>query len=318
MANIFKYYTKILFMIYVFLTHENVIENPKLIISDFQEPTLFIGNSENYSIITLGRIYTFEKLKGNITSMTDVNSYSSPYYLCIDESNNYFLYANKDYYKININSNFQIININKAPTNSEINSCDEISGCITQPECHKDGINIEKNEIIFYGKKEGYLYFYYIKQNWGNDANSLGSFKEKLACKFIYDLNYLCAYIKNNDKIEISLIILKKSSQTQDIVGRYSYDLNNLQFDNLFLFDTKINQNKLLCSKKKDGTEIICYKIEFNNNQFSSSDLNIKFDVVSKENVCDLTWFYYEYLLCCGGENIISCYRLNNKYILFK
>ena len=102
MANIFKYYTKILFMIFVFLTHENIIENPKLIISDFQEPTLFIGNSENYSIITSGRIYTFEKLNGSIISMTDEKFYSFPYYLCIDESNNYFLYANKDYYKINI------------------------------------------------------------------------------------------------------------------------------------------------------------------------------------------------------------------------
>ena len=66
MANILNNDIKILLVIIFFFSHskENIIENPKLIISNCQNHFIFNGKNEYYNIITLGKIYTIEKLTG--------------------------------------------------------------------------------------------------------------------------------------------------------------------------------------------------------------------------------------------------------------
>ena len=155
MANTLKYYIKILFFI-IFLfsnSEENIIENPKLIISKIHNPIIFNGKNEYYNIITPGKIYTMEKLTRQKISEKDSDFYTSPYFLCIDETNNYFLYANKEYYNITLNSNLQIINLNKGqPITTDSNI--EFIGCLKESQYNDQGnnINIEKNEIINYEK----------------------------------------------------------------------------------------------------------------------------------------------------------------------
>ena len=115
MAKIINNHIKILLVIVLLFSEseEDIIENPKLIISNFQYPIIFNGNNNYYNIITSGKIYTIEKLTGNQIYINDSDTYNSPYFLCVDESDNYFLYAKKIYYNINLNSFYEIININK-------------------------------------------------------------------------------------------------------------------------------------------------------------------------------------------------------------
>ena len=118
MANIIINYIKILLVIILpfSLSKEDIIENPKLIISNFKYPIIFNGNNNYYNIITSGKIYTIEKLTGNKIYINDSDTYNSPYFLCVDESDNYYLYSNKIYYNINLNYFFEIINMNKGTT----------------------------------------------------------------------------------------------------------------------------------------------------------------------------------------------------------
>ena len=186
MANILNNYIKILFLIIFFFScsKEDKIENPKLIISNFQYPIIFNGNNNYYNIITSGKIYTIEKLTGNKIYINDSDTYNSPYFLCLDESDNYFLYANKIYYNIKLNSFFEIININEETT-TNFNSRTEYIGCFKHYQHNSQNVydRIGNNEIIFYGEQTNTLYFLYIKKNFENDASRVTDFNKKISCK---------------------------------------------------------------------------------------------------------------------------------------
>ena len=313
MANIIINYIKILLVIILpfSLSKEDIIENPKLIISNFKYPIIFNGNNNYYNIITSGKIYTIEKLTGNQIYINNSDTYNSPYFLCADESENYYLYSNKIYYNINLNSFFEIINMNKGTT-FKFDSGTEYVGCIKQNEY--DIIN--NQELIFYGEKSNRLYFYYIKKNFENGALSVKNFNKKISCKLIKHTNYICAHI-NNNKIIISLINLKiVANKFSDITGdTYSNVINNNDnSDYVILFNTNIYNHKILCYNIKEKNEIKCFKIEFKDKKFTGSDLNINFNVSLNENNCYISRFHSEYLICCSGQDIVSCYRLNDNY----
>ena len=313
MANIINNHIKILLVIVLLFSEseEDIIENPKLIISNFQYPIIFNGNNNYYNIITSGKIYTIEKLTGNQIYINDSDTYNSPYFLCVDESDNYFLYAKKIYYNINLNSFYEIININKESA-FKFDSGTEYVGCIKQNEYDI----ISDQELIFYGEKSNRLYFYYIRKNFENGALSVKIYDNKISCKLIKDTNYICAHI-NNNKIIVSLINLKISgNKFTDITGDTHDKVinNNDNSDYVILFNTNIYNHKILCYNIKGKNEIKCFKIEFKDKKFTGSDLDINFNVPLIENNCYFTWFYSEYLICCSGQDIISCYRLNDYY----
>ena len=313
MANIIFNYIKILLVIILLfsVSKEDIIENPKLIISNFQYPIIFNGNNNYYNIITSGKIYTIEKLTGNQIYINNSDTYNSPYFLCADESENCYLYSNKIYYNINLNSFFEIINMNKGTT-FKFDSGTEYVGCIKQNEYDI----ISNQELIFYGEKSNRLYFYYIKKDFGNGALSVKNFNKKISCKLIKDTNYICAHI-NNNKIIISLINLKiVANKFSDITGdTYSNVINNNDNSNyVILFNTNIYNHKILCYNIKEKNEIKCFKIEFKDKKFTGSDLNINFNVSLNENNCYISRFHSEYFICCSGQDIISCYRLNDNY----
>ena len=320
MANILNNYIKILFLIIFFFSYskEDKIENPKLIISNFQYPIIFNGNNNYYNIITSGKIYTIEKLTGNKIYINDSDTYNSPYFLCLDESDNYFLYANKIYYNIKLNSFFEIININEETT-TNFNSRTEYIGCFKHYQHNSQNVydRIGNNEIIFYGEQTNTLYFLYIKKNFENDASRVTDFNKKISCKLIENIKYICAYInKNNNKIIISYVYLTQLNGNSDIAGNPDNNVinNNDNSDYVILFNTNINNHKILCYKIKEKDKIKCYKIEFKNSGFNSFDLRVDFEAPLNKNNCDFTWFYSEYLICCSGQDIISCYRLNDNY----
>ena len=132
----------------------------------------------------------------------------------------------------------------------------------------------------------------------------------------IENIKYICAYInKNNNKIIISYVYLTQLNGNSDIAGTtHNNIINNDNSDYVILFNTNINIHKILCYNIKEKDEIKCYKIEFKNNEFKSFDLFIDFKAPLNKNNCYFTWFYSEYLICCSGQDIISCYRLNDNY----
>ena len=103
--------------------------------------------------------------------------------------------------------------------------------------------------------------------------------------------------------------------QTYDVV-------DSEQTDNIIFFDTKKIEKKLLCYKRKIDTKNKCYIINviFTNNnkeRFESltrTKLNVIFEFPFNEKNCDFSWFYSEYLFCCSGNDIISCYRINDDF----
>ena len=114
MSKIFSNFIGILFIINVILcdSNEQLIENPKIILSGDKNPIVFNGNEQYYHIINTEKIYIIEKFTGSIKVINDSIPYSSSYFLCEDESNNHFLYSNKVYYKINLDINYQSIYLN--------------------------------------------------------------------------------------------------------------------------------------------------------------------------------------------------------------
>ena len=82
-----NYFIIILFIINILISYskEELIENPKFIISDFQYPIIFNGKGSHYNFITSKNVYIIEKLTGKITNISDFDSYSLPYFLCVDE-----------------------------------------------------------------------------------------------------------------------------------------------------------------------------------------------------------------------------------------
>ena len=154
MAIISNNYIIMLFIINILLfdSNEQFIENPKIILSEIQNPVIFNGNDKYYNIITSSNIYTIEKLTEIIKYINNLTSYLTPYFVCEDESNNHFLLADKDFYKINIDSNFENINLYKIYS---FNSNVQLFGYIKHYQYYNsnDDLNIKNGEIIIYGKK---------------------------------------------------------------------------------------------------------------------------------------------------------------------
>ena len=326
MPNIFNNHIWILFIINfaIYASNEQLIENPKIILPDDKNPIVFNGNEQYYHIITTEEIYIIEKFTGNIKLKNNSISYSSSYFLCEDESNNHFFYSNKDYYKINLDSNYESIYLNKM---FSISSTAKFAGCFKHYQYNKNNeLNIGKGEIIIYGKIGNYgIYLYFINKKNGNNINynNNNNIEEKITCKLIYKLMYICGFYSEN-KIHLVLMTLSKynSGIYLSKEDRFIELLNTENTDNLIIFDTKNFDNKILCYKKKENNRNECFifYFYFTDNSKEKYDslkrpqLDIEFDFPFNEKNCDFTWFYSEYLFCCSGENIISCYRLNDSF----
>jgi len=328
MSKIFSNFIGILFIINVILcdSNEQLIENPKIILSGDKNPIVFNGNEQYYHIINTEKIYIIEKFTGNIKVINDSIPYSSSYFLCEDESNNHFLYSNKVYYKINLDINYQSIYLNNMFT---ISSDAKFVGCLKHIQYKKgNDLDIGNGEIIIYGKT-GYdgIFFYYINKKNGNKINYsyyYNSIEENITCKLIYKVMYICGFFSQN-KIRLLIIYLTKYSSRINL-GREEKSielLNTENTDNLVIFDTKKIDNKILCYRKIDKNnknECFIFYLYFTDNtkeKYSGLDrpkLDIEFQFPFNEKNCDFTWFYSEYLFCCSDTNIISCYRLNDNY----
>ena len=202
-----------------------------------------------------------------------------------------------------------------------LNINEKYNGFIQEQEFNSGGIlsNILANEIIIYGKDEqNYLYFKYIKENTKYSINDINNFGEQISCKFLRSSRYVCAYFKEN-KLYVTSFIRKQTS-----VNKFSHlDSEEIDecrnYDKFILYDTDVQFLKILCSEvwqKGDGITIT-HTLEIANiNPRNMASLSII-------HYCYFIDFYGEFLLCCGENKIIRCFRnkrndfsLINKFII--
>ena len=100
--------------------------------------------------------------------------------------------------------------------------------------------------------------------------------------------------------------------------------VDSSNYDNLILYDTEDMNYKILCLSKKGNSQVKCYSIyvdadydsystdKYHKNlikeELQSSDYSAS---ISKIHKCYMAVFYSEFLLCCGNNNKIHCYRNN-------
>ena len=319
MSLISDNYIKIFFIIILILynSEEQLIENPKIILPNAQNPAIFNGDNQYYYIITPGNIHIVEKLNGNIAFTKELIPYSSTYFICEDELNNHYFFADKDFYEINLDSNFENINLNKLHT---FDTNIKITGCIKhfQYSNSNSDLNIERGEIIVYGKKSESIYFYYNKKQKEYDED-FGVQGDELTCKLINNIDYFCLYINSNE-IKSRIIKLGNSPKL-DLYNKDIFRLSGSEnSDNIIFFDTENIIKKIFCFRSKKYNRNECYRVDLELNSagdyidFQRPAIGIYFDIPIKKNNCAFTWFYSEYLFCCVGDNIISCNRINDKF----
>ena len=104
---------KIIFFIFyvlIFFKKHLIRCDATMIISDKKYPIILYLNTEYYNIITSNKIFIYG-INANIQREFYSQTYNPPVFVCIDETNNYFLFTKDKYYKINFNSKFEIENM---------------------------------------------------------------------------------------------------------------------------------------------------------------------------------------------------------------
>jgi len=205
-----------------------------------------------------------------------------------------------------------------------------------------------ENEIILYGKIENKdnIVFYFIEKNFTEITSiSCGGVENYMSCKKIENSLYICAFSCDN-RIKIYVYAFKtkihnffddcefKSIVNDDISIMKSHT-------EVRMFNTSDEGIEFLCAKNINNKKIECIKIKFEYNEYEEiieepvetdgSGVTIKTNnynfTLNYENEISFTFpltdsnnehcifkksIENEYLFCCGGNNIISCARIDN------
>ena len=248
------------------------------------------------------------------------------FFLCSDQSNISFLFAENNYYNktpyiCNDHSINSLFNITNLP--SEI----QYYGFIREKyyasfSLGSDSLSsIQINEVIIYGKQGDNLYFKYIEDN-KTYTLEINNIKDIISCKLIDSSRYVCAYFINNAiKVDILTLNYNPLSGTSLSIQN-TIQLNGFaDFDNLILYDVvNYASYKLLCASKKEPKWTICtgiyvsceysYSFSTYTTELRNEELEESYPVsLSQNHECYITGFNSEFLLCCGDINIINCYR---------
>ena len=206
-----------------------------------------------------------------------------------------------------------------------------------------------ENEIILYGKIENKdnIAFSFIEKNYTEITSiSCGGVEDYMSCKKIENSLYICAFSCDNGiKIYVYAFKTKIHNSFDDCEFKSiaSYDINIMaSHTEVRMFDTSDEDIKFLCAKNKDNKNIECIKIKFEYNEYEVIiEEPIETDgsgITNKTNNYNFTLNYEneisftfqltddnnehcifkesienEYLFCCGGNNKISCIRIDNK-----
>ena len=253
------------------------------------------------------------------------------FFLCKDEKGKCFLFMENNYYKINPNQKSNVVKSLILLKQLQLYNAN-FKGFIQEnkleqsiPISHARS-EISENEIIIFGKKDSdlFLYYYIEEKNYQITIDITG---EKISCKLIKSIWYICAFFQSN-KIKISIlahIYVDYEEKGFKIVDTKDADgFSDTEYDNLILYDTNDDNYKVICASKKDGTikcSAIYITVDYEYNMLGGKfdyDLDFKslkneYQVsLSEEHKGYLTGFYGEFISCYAEGYIITCYR-NNK-----
>ena len=163
------------------------------IIENVQLPAIFDANSDYINIITKNHIYVVNKENNSIKFLKDIQEYTSPFLLYMDKSKNYFLLTENLRYKISLNAENEILNLeNNDPLSSMGISYQEYflkKGSSNEIEIIDSIIyGLNNTSILFYSTSENEIHFFKI--TFSININDI-----KLTCKITVE-NYI--YFKFN------------------------------------------------------------------------------------------------------------------------
>ena len=239
--------------------------------------------------------------------------------LCQDESLFYYLYGETSFY----NKTPYIENDTTIESVSKIRGLYNVQcfGCFKEIQYSDNGINndIKKDEIIIYGRLNDKIFFFYYIDKLA--ISKYYNFQDILSCKLLISKYYICVYLFNNEiRINVAKIIINQNDtsiyEIDETINLFNEDS---VINNLILYDTDKSFYKILCASN-DNNDIKCCAIyvkplnasENDDTTFESNifELNPNYEASTfKKHKCYLTIFNSEFLLCCGGENNISCSR---------
>ena len=319
---------QIILLIFIILSKNDIIDNP-VAITDQSTAKDFIIDIKSDSLKTK-LLKTLKITKDNYKIEYNDEDYflSENTFLCKDESSNYFLFSENNYYTATINDGDKLSSLTlKKTLPSNIKYC----GYIRENEFERTIVivpnavaDINKNEIVIYGKKTNYLYFNYITES--DYTINIDNIGDIISCKLIRSSRYVCAYFQNN-KIKISMIILVNvNSKQKRLKLDETIEPDGFSgYENFILYDTDDENYKIFCATKTGNSQAKCTAIYVRcihyslTNTFSKelNAINLKTsnqDINIPKHECYMTGFNSEFLLCCGDENDISCERKDQNF----
>ena len=313
------------------LSKEEIINNP-IKISDYSNP-IILTTSTQYVIYTSGQRITINKEIGEIESTTSFYTYNKPYVLCIDESNNFYIYSySKNLFQFYPSYSSFSLNSVDFPTSTKYVGYLEEEGTDSASFLDKIGARckIKENEIVIYGKKENYIIFSYIKGKTDISLSISSNLEDQISCKKLSSCQYICGLIYNNKAylylIMYTVKIFLSSSCEIKVIKNEEIPLLT-KHTQVTLYDTVTSNIKVICAKNTTNLNIECLfgVIDIKENSdvttytytvsFSFYNIFLSFPTDSSTNeYCKFVVFGNEYLFCCGGNNLIKCSRYESDY----
>ena len=322
-----------LFFIIIFifeLSKEDIINNP-ILISNNPNP-IILTSSTQYIIFTSGKRIIMEKETGNIVSTSSLVEYTKPYVLCSDESNNYYIYWNRQLTQIipsvtTISYNTQM----NFPTSTQYVGFIKEKGTTGSSGWKKGAkCQIASNEMIIYGKSTSKIMFSFLRDNSYKTFSLSSNLEDQMSCKIMSSCQYLCAIIRDNRLDLFALMYSYSNSGSCEIIEIGSATVSSFsKHTKVTLYDTNVATTKLACARNITSSKIECIYVICNIEEtestqqytyhatFSGIPITASIEVDSSSNGdCSLTSFNNENILCCGGTNSVKCTRFNNDHII--
>ena len=322
-----------LFNFFIFLSEEDIINNPFLI-TNHGNP-IVLQDSNNYYIYTSGQFVIINKSTRQITSTSTFGTYTEPYIWVADQSNNYYIFASNAWYKVNIPSSYS----SQAKPSIQYPTSPTFIGYMSETKYEEINIfpgclsRIEENEIIIYGKSgTSKIIFSFLRKPVAFSVDLVSYFssiEDRMSCRVYSNGQYICAIVANY-KVYVCLLSQVKGLLLTNEMSLLSVSGFNDLLSNhteVNLYDMNLDNYKLCCAVNIGTNYMEClYFIVSFKNTFSitkcTNDVSvsmgpyiISFPVDPNTNGdCLLSGFINELIFCCGGKNFIRCARLKTDF----
>ena len=336
--------------LFTIISGEKITSNPIEIIHT-NYSLVFDSKADSYNIVVFGQFFVMSKLDRTVkqNNSFEVDLPLPPIAFLKTDSNNYYLFAENEYYNFEIAQNVyeiqsitgktQIGESHTFQPNALYESGIDCYGFLAEKgdSIHHESLQgrkvyMDNDESILYAIFQNVVYFYYFKRNLLYPANTdFTGYENHISCKLVDSSEYVCALTKDN-QVKILFFILRYISASENEIACINIlDINDYSNHDFAVLNDipRTNEKKILCARKKDTNKIECIKIQITIEEDSSSSesfipysssvetfsLNSYYEYLSFQiDNCYFTGFYEEYLFCCGRADRILCYRYDKNF----